>query len=780
MIQEKNRHKGMTGIKPAANWEEAFPSGNGTLGALMMGEPNHETIIINHEALFLPLPETKETVLPDMSEDLPTLREKLREGRFGEATKFYMQRLFDKGFPPQMLWTDPFHPAFDLLIEMLPSTSGNTFQSYRRSLDFETGEVRVDWSEQGHSFQRRLFVSRADQVAALHMISQSGGRLNCEIKLTERPGKQHIKSTEIDAVGEWISFQSFYAIENGGYVGSARVFAPGAERHPIQGGMKILNASEILVIIAVQPVSSEDSSGLAALKERLEQIPSDYSLLLQRHVEIHQEMFRRVVLELPKGKDYNLSNEELLDKSKQGEIPLSLYEKVHDYGRYLLISSSGSLPPNLQGVWNGSWTPPWSSDYTLDENLQMMMWQVMPGNLPEAAHSYFNLIESFVPDWQQNARKLYGCRGILSSLRSTRSGLSKHLNAEFPMHFWTAGAGWLAQLFYDYYLYTLNTDFLKNRAIPFMKQIALFYKDFLVEGEDGKLAFIPSYSPENTPANSDSAVSINATMDIAVAKELLSNLISACRLLKLDGEDIADWEAILAKLPEYKVNSDGAIKEWAVEGLEDDYHHRHSSHLYPVFPGFEATREHTPELFDACHRAAELRMCDGLEAITGWGLAHLANSSARLKDGELAFQALSRVIRVFMYPNLFTTHNRGNCFQMDANLGFTAAMMEMLVFSKPGWVELLPALPKAFTSGRIQGMLLRGGALLKYMQWDTDARSIFVTIGSNVPCTLRVFLHWKIKAVQTDEVNEAVKKADDHTLELGFAQGEDISLKILF
>lgn len=776
-MQEVRYRKGMTGIKPAVNWEEAFPSGNGTLGALVMGHPRHETIIVNHEALFLPLPETNRAVLPDMSEDLPILRKMLKEGKFGEATEYYLQRLYRKGFPREMLWTDPFHPAFELVVD--GCTAEDIPQDYRRSLNFETGEVLVTWKERGHTAERKLFVSRPDQIIVMQIMPGYGEKLNCEIKLKERPGKRHIRHTEINSDGEWIFFQSDYAVEDGGYAGLARVFAPGAETENFVDGLKITNAGGVLVIAGVQPIPTGTRWDYSQLMERLKQIPLDYSLLLQRHTEVHQEMFRRVVLDFPDKEDYYLSNEELLERSVQGEIPLSLFEKVHDFGRYLLISSSGSLPPNLQGVWNGSWTPPWSSDYTLDENLQMMMWQVMPGNLPEAAHSYFNLIESFVPDWRQNARKIYGCRGILSSLRSTRSGLHKHLDAEYPMHFWTAGAGWLAQLFYDYYLYTLDTDFLKNRAIPFMKQVALFYEDFLVRNEDGKLDFIPSYSPENTPVNSDSPTAINTTMDIAVAKELLSNLVSACRLLKMEEEKITIWEDMLARLPEYRVNSDGALKEWAVDFLQDDYHHRHSSHLYPVFPGFEATREDTPELFAACHRAAEMRMCDGLEAITGWGLAHLACSSARLKDAELAFQALSRIIRVFMYPNLFTTHNPGNCFQMDANLGFTAAILEMLVFSKPGWIELLPALPKAFARGGIKGMLLRGGAILKNLQWDTDSGTVLVTIGSNVPCLLRVFLHWKIENIRIDDANDALfSKIDDHTFEIKLANGGEISLNI--
>jgi alpha-L-fucosidase 2 len=444
------------------------------------------------------------------------------------------------------------------------------------------------------------------------------------------------------------------------------------------------------------------------------------------------------------------SNEELMEQAREGSISPAFVEKMHDYGRYLLISSSGDLPPNLQGVWNGIWTPPWSSDYTLNENLQMMMWQVLPGNMPELAQSYFNLIESFVDDWKMNARLLYGCRGILSSPRSTTSGLTKHFCEDFPMMFWTAGAGWLTQMFYDYWQFTGDDAFLKDHTVPVLKEIALFYEDFLVEGPDGKYEFIPSYSPENTPSNSDNPVSINATMDIAVAKEVLTNLISACEWLGIDKDDIPKWRDMLGKLPDYLVNSDGALKEWSHPAFEDDYHHRHSSHLYPVFPGFEVTSDGTPELYQACLRAAELRLTDGIEAITGWGLAHLANISARLKDGELGFRALNRIMAKFLLPNLFTCHNEGFLFQMDANLGFSAAVLEMLVFSQTGYIELLPALPRSLSKGTANGILCRGQITLAELHWDMCRKAVSVVIRSEKDQQIRLKLPGIIKIFEGD------------------------------
>ena len=801
-------HKGMLNVKPADKWDEAYPSGNGVQGVLVMGEPLDETIIFNHERLFLPVPVNAATVLPDMSGELPTVRRLIREGKYREATRYFLEKARKKGFPSELLWPDPFHPAYELRIRT--EDTGNT-DGYIRWLDFETGEAGVRWRGEKGTYGRCVFVSRACNAVVIKLDAPSGGGLDCDIHLAEREGRKHIKSVSISAgtftgllsrkpgpecsaekthCGEqtisgnemWLIFDSKYEVGEGGYFGIVRVYAEGGHVGLEGGTVKLRGTSGAIIAARTIPCRDHASFSLSEAMAELAAIPMDYEALLKEHADIHSELFNRMRLELDgeaympgkggnmaengkyrecgnckpvRGKELMPGNEELTEQASNGIISPYFVEKMHDYGRYLLISSSGELPPNLQGVWNGTWTPPWSSDYTLDENLQMMMWQVLPGNLPELARSYFNLIESFVEDWKMNARLLYGCRGILSSPRSSTSGLTKHFCEDFPMMFWTAGAGWLAQMFYDYWQFTGDDAFLKDHTVPLLKEIALFYEDFLVEGPDGKYEFIPSYSPENTPSNSDNPVAINATMDIAVAKEVLSNLISACEHLGIEAENIRKWKDMLERMPDYLVNSDGALKEWSHPAFEDDYHHRHSSHLYPVFPGFEVTREGTPELYRACLRAAELRLTDGLEAITGWGLAHLANISARLKDAELAFRALGRIMAKFLLPNLFTCHNVGVLFQMDANLGFSAAILEMLVFSLPGYIELLPALPESLPKGAAYGILCRGRITLTELRWDMGTRTVTAVIRSGMDQQVRLKLPSAIESFEIDGVLRA-------------------------
>lgn len=813
--------RGMYNTKQAAQWEEAYASGNGTLGVLAMGDPLDETLILNHEKLFLPLPVNRDSVIPDMSDLLPIIRSMIMNGKYAEATDLFLRKLTERGFPDELVWTDPFHPAFDLKVRM---EQCGEIRNYRRWLNFVTGESGVAWNDDYGGMERRLFVSRADEAVVIRLTPPSGGRLDCSIGVSERPGGEHIKSTGIGVFGSeqeirralnrfsppgsltgssridssdggdaWLLFYSLYEVK-GGYYGIVRVHVSGGSMELTDKGVEIRASEGALVFARVIPFDDPDelAKGLAIgisegsaeeasrklIKEpltaptteylppsldnvsSLASLPADYDMLLSRHTAIHGELFERVRLDLCGGADRLLSNEELMRKAAGGDISNAFFERLHDLGRYLLISSSGKLPPNLQGVWNGIWNPPWSSDYTLDENLQMMMWQVLPGNLPELSKSCFDLIESFVGDWKTNARLFYGCRGIFSSIRSTTSGLHKHFCRDYPMMFWTAGAGWLAQLFYDYWLFTGDREFLEKHAVPYMKEVALFYEDFLIRGPDGKYMFIPSYSPENTPSNSDSPAAVNAAMDIAVAKELFSNLIDTCKYLGTEPDNVTKWESMLDGLPGYLVNEDGALKEWAWPGLYDDYHHRHSSLLYPVFPGFEATPGETAELYGACLRAAELRLTDGLEAITGWGLAHLANTSARLKDSKLVYGALSRIMRKFLLPNLFTSHNVGELFQMDANLGFTSAVLEMLVFSKPGLIELLPALPEQFPRGCITGVLCRGHVSIIKLQWDIPGKLIFVNLRPGIDNGISLRTPYNISSVSVGKDREQTMSSE--------------------
>jgi len=750
------RHE-MRSLQPATRWQDAFPTGNGTIGALIYGNIRNELVVLNHEALWI---RTEKPSIPDISEHLGELRSMLSNRRYREAADFLTRKLEEKGC--SLKQTDPYHPAFDLQIDM---ETQSAFSGYSRSVDFETGEVSVTWREGGTKYERNMFVSRSDDVVVMRMLSSGPSPVNCRVSLCPHglkgsPGMGSGKdvaprnvpiSFEVSAWDHCVRILGIYE-DGGGFGGLAKVIVRGGRTETGEQGIKVNDAGEVLVLVKlfahngiecdVAPPDQRGGWGVAFsdLQDEIEALTYDYDALLKPHRLLHGELFSRMGIDLQGGRERDLSNEELLLGAYNGDVPDALIERMFDYGRYLLISSSrpGGWPANLQGVWNGDYMPAWSADYHNDENIQMNYWQALPGNLPEVTLPYFAYCERSVTDYRTNAQRIYGCRGILAPIAQSTHGLMYRgvwLN-------WTAGAGWLAQLFYDYWLFTEDEEFLRKRTVPFLKEVAQFYEDFLFEDENGKLVFSPSLSPENTPAvPGSSLVTVNATMDVAIAKEVLANLCSACEVLRIEQENTAIWHRMLERLPDYEINEDGAIKEWIHPQLRDNYHHRHQSHIYPLFPGLEVTEEEKPELFSACRTAVEKRLTIGLNSQTGWSLAHMANIYARLGEGDRALECLHLLCRSCVGPNLFTYHNDWRSqgltmywghgsqppFQIDANLGISAAVLEMLVFSKPGLVKLLPALPQRWAKGSASGILCRGGITVS-LQWDMSAGLVEVSL----------------------------------------------------
>ena len=733
----------MTSKVPATRWQDAFPTGNGTLGAAVYGGITGERILLNHEALFA---RTDKPTLPDISAHLPELRRLLAAGQYEEAAYFLDERAREAGYEYRQ--PDAYQLAGDLVVR---TQTAAAFREYERRLDFLTGEVTVSWREGDTRYARELFVSRADDTVVLRIRREVPAAVSCALSLTpHEPRGEAPVSFQASAEGEWLTLEGQWEHgEEHGIV--ARVVTQGGELSTEAETIQVTEAEEVLVLLQLY-ANEPGAEALPRLRAALAALPADYATLRARHATLHGEMFRRMRLDLQAGEARKLSNEQLLLDGYGGDPDTALIERLFDYGRFLLICSSrpGGLPANLQGVWNGDWAPPWSSDYHNDENIQMNYWQALPGNLPEVTLPYFDYYEWSREDYQTNAQAVYGCRGLFAGIAQTTHGLA-HLG---PWLNWTAGAGWLAQLFYDYWLFTGDREFLAQRAMPYLKEVAAFYEDFQVEGPDGKLLLSPSLSPENVPdLPGASYVVQNATMDVAIAREVLGNLIATCEALELNDPGEARWREILAQLPEYEINEDGAIREWLYPGLKDNYHHRHQSHIYPLFPGFEVTEESDPRLFEALRVAVEKRLVTGMSSQTGWSLAYMANIYARLGNGGRALECLELLTRSCVGPNLWTYHNDWRAmgltldwfggvqqlFQIDANFGATAAMLEMLVFSQPGVIKLLPALPEKWVRGEAQGIRCRGGAEVS-VKWDLAAGTAEATRVAAEAQTLRVKL----------------------------------------
>jgi hypothetical protein len=408
-------------------------------------------------------------------------------------------------------------------------------------------------------------------------------------------------------------------------------------------------------------------------------------------------------------------------------------------GRYALLSSSGKNPPNLMGIWNGQWRPAWSGDFTTDANINLQISSANICNMPEAIDSYMQMLERIAPDWEINAEKLYGCRGYLAGTRTSgQRNLHTHFSIGFPGHFWLAGAEWLLLPCYEYYQVSGDMEFLTDRLLPMLEKTALFFEDFLtVLDDNGHFFFAPSYSPENRPANLKVSATVNAVMDIAAAKEVFTILIDIYSDLNIHDDRVAAYKDLLSKFPPYLVSKDGALKEWAWDGLEDNYNHRHVSHLYPVWPGHEINPEETPEFFEAATIAAKKR---GSGNDSAHGLTHMALIGARLKMPELVKHNLTFLLsNDFLYKGLFTSHNPNlRIFNSDALCSFPAVVSESLVYSRPKMIELLPAWSDQQPAGSISNIPCRTQAEVKELKWDFEKGMIECSILSNKKQTISI------------------------------------------
>jgi len=763
--------RGAASSQLAKSWEEAFVSGNGHMGAMVFGQPIHETIVANHCRLFLSLG-TRE-IVPDMAQYLPEVRRLICEKGYGQAYKFMLDRAKEQGFPG-LSWTDPFHPGFELKIEM---PSKGAVKDYLRTEDFQTGEVTVRWSDDQGKFRRRLFISRPDNVIALSITGPAAGELNCDLFMV--PISHKLIDSVIKTEKEWITCHNVYVKGKGGYDGAVRIETKGGQA--LSDGRKITvsGADEVLALMRIDPYKKLEDSSVRCTKADLAELPADYHALFQPHARAHGEIFNRVALDLGGGADRDLPTEVLLDRAaKEGRPPMALLEKMYDAGRYMFICASGELAPNLQGIWTGTWRPAWSGDFTLDTNLQAAVGSGLSANMLECMEGYFRLIESFVPDCRENATKIYGCRGILTNSRASNNCLLLHWGNGWPGQFWTAGAGWLTHWFYHYYLYTGDKEFLAKRAVPLLKEAALFYEDFLFVDETSKYRFSPSFSPETEMGD-------NSTMDIAVAKEVLTNLIAACEELKIEQENVPKWRAMLAKMPPYRINEQGELSEWGLPGHREHYGHRHHSHLYPVFQSHELTPEQTPGLWKAA-QAAVLKKINSNGEQSSFGRMQAGLSAAYLRMGEEAYGRLAiMAVRKSMYTSLITSHEPNQrIFNVDGNGSIHELVNNMLLFSWPGKLDLLPALPQAWPRGSIRGILARGQIRIDRLEWDKPAGRILLELTSKINQTVAVRLpnSKNIKSIRVTrgaaEVKESARGANCR--ELTLSARETVATELTF
>lgn len=784
--------KKLINLYPADHWQISTPLGNGTLGASVYGAVYDERILINHEALYN---WTCKSAYPDVSHALKEVRDLMDQKRYKEADTYYTDLIKATGFKSNK---GKFFPAFDL--HLLFETEGAPCD-YKRELDMEKGVCTVSYTENGVKCTRTVFSSYTDGYVVVNLKKEAPFSVKATLErhdMSDYVDNWYADEFKSVAVDSYIYSESKTA---GGlhFSGIVKVLDTDGEivsgkadkalkldmtgSVTLQNYMEVKNATEITLILTV----NEKVTPFEKMRDEIDNCTLSYSQLYKNHTDAFSKVFNATKLTIAKGE--NLSTEELLLKGYSGNIDTRLTQKMADFGRYLLISASSNCkyPANLQGLWNGAYSPAWACTFFNNENIQMAYWQAYAGGLSHTVLPLFDLYEKFLDDYRLNAKNLYGCRGLLLPLFMDNSNGFKE-NLQPHVIYWTGSSAWICQIYYDYYLYTQDEEFLLNRAYPFMKECALFYEDFLVYDENGKLKSYPSQSPENRADGDfegakELSVCINATMDFALVKELLSNLVSIATKHGLDKEKCQVWLKMLSCIPEYEINEDGAIKEYMHPDFKDNYHHRHQSHIYPLFPGLEINEDNNKELFEATRVAVEKRLCIGLKSQTGWSLSHMSNIYARLNDGERAKECLDLLLRFCTGQNLYTHHNDWRNmgvtlkflhaghppFQIDANLGFTSAIYEMLLYSDLDKIKFLPALPSEFKEGKIENIHARGGYVVS-IEWSENEVKAEITATSDGKINVGIKGYTLIS-----DTYESSKYGSDYRL-LTIKKGDTVSL----
>jgi len=728
-----------------ANWENAFPAGNGNMGVMVFGNPLNETVIYDARSFNLAADTNSyvRSFAQVSAEDLATIRSNCAAGNFAAANKLAVESAHYHGGGEGNR-----HPGYEMLIAV-PEDGAVT--DYSRVCDFSTGVITVKWHDNRGDWERKTFVSRQDDVIVQYLTAPTQGKLNCLVQLDTNPHMGLPSSMRFASLAsaDFLNLRAKYSPRTGdaGYEGVTRVVAVGGTRSVDGSVLNISNATSVILLtkIAKYYTNCVGQWDEELLQKELAKLPTDYNKLLKGQIATHGAIYKRVQLDLNASKEERAkSNEELLAEQKNSNVPVkALWERIFDAGRYYYLSSSSSnTPPDLLGIWTGDCNAGWGGFYHLDANLNLQVDQGNIGDMPEAMAGYFHLNEVWQKDFEVNALKLLGCRGMVAAGNTPglTSGLMAGISDFYPYQYATGEEGWLLYPFWEHYLITGDTNFLRNQFYPLIKDMGYFYEDFLTEKDtNGNYILAGSVSPENQPSNIRISLLNNSAFDVSGAKFCLSALIETCNTLGLDqgaGQGVEKWSNLLSKLPPYLIgepnNSVGALAEWGWPGIKDSLVHRHMSQLLPVWPFREITPEATPELFQAA--SVVLAKKDGYHETAGHGILHGALIAANLKNAKSVNKRLLQLMKEdYYYDTLISSHNnKHGTFCTDTCNAVPGIMMEMLVCSSPGILELLPALPATLDAGAISGVKGRNRVTVQNLAWNTAERSVKCTLKSDV------------------------------------------------
>lgn len=712
---------------PATTWTEALPVGNGRLGAMVFGGTSRERLQLNEDTLWAGGPYSP--VNPEAFAHLDEVRALLFAGRYAEA-----EALANKHLMAKPLRQMPYQPAGDVWIDMdLPG--GPDAGSFSRSLDLDRAVALTRFSVNGTGFEREVFATAADGVVAVRIASSRTGALTLRVALTspqtgatKHAGDGTLRYTGRSRSAEAVPGALTFAIE-------LRVRSDGAVRER-NNVIEVVDASEAIILVDVGTSYRryDDPTGdpLAPVTSRLDRASGRaFDELRTRHIADHRRFFDRLKIDLGSTPAADLPTDKRIAANVHTSDP-ALAALFVQYGRYLLLASSrpGTQPANLQGIWNDLTDPPWGSKYTVNINTEMNYWLPDIANLGECMEPLVAMVEEVAVTGRETARIMYGAPGwVLHHNTDIWRATAPIDGAQWGL--WPTGAAWLCAQLWDHVSFG-GDDALVERLYPLLRGACDFFVHTLVElPGSGLLVTSPSVSPENRHPHG-SSLCYGPAMDSQILRDLLAATIEAGERLGRDAEMREQLAALRERLPKDRVGHAGQLQEWLEDWDMDvpEIRHRHVSHLYALYPSHQIGADTTPALAAAARRSLDIRGDDA----TGWGIGWRINLWARLRDGHRAHSIVQRLLTPDRtYPNMFDAHPP---FQIDGNLGGAAGILEMLVQSRPGYLHVLPALPREWHSGELRGVRARGG-IEANLSWR-DGALIHLALWSEKPQTVRL------------------------------------------
>lgn len=698
---------------PAKTWEEGIPIGNGKQGAMIYGSPEKTILQCNEDTLWNGGPRNRNNT--SAKEALPTIQQLIFDGKIQEAERLMQETM--TAIPEHQRH---FEPAGDIFLLNQQINEITEITDYSRELNLNQSLIHENYKLGNNAYDIEAFASYPKNIIAYAIRCSDSSDSRYRIHINRSRG---LYSTNI-ITQDYIGIEGTSSDHGVSY---CQLLSIKTDGNKIQRGQFLIveNFTYLEIYTTIATDFREKDPVQYCVNQLKDSMKQDWNTLKKQHEKDYQKLYNQMEFQLKGAQEEKVAD--LLADLNDESINPYLFELMFQYGRYLLISSSrpGSLPANLQGVWNNKLMPPWDSKYTININTEMNYWIAEKAGLSECHLPLFDHLERMYPNGQRTAKEMYGIDGFVAHHNTDLWGDTAPQDIYMPASYWPMGGAWLCLHIWEHYKFTKNQEFL-DHYFYLLEDALRFLLNYMVELPNGEFVTNPSVSPENKYYTANGQVgymSFGCTMDNQIIWELIEDYLEGIKHTKHDVKLVQLAQEVLQNLPPHKIGKHGQLMEWYEDYEEVAPGHRHVSHLFGLFPGHRLKTE-KDEIFSAARNSLERRLANG-GGYTGWSVAWLLNLWANFHNGEECYQMMYKQLKNSTLPNLLDNHPP---FQIDGNFGFTSGVIEMFVQYYQGKLDILPALCKEWPKGMVKGIRLPNNSKVD-IEWQEGKLKKLVIIG---------------------------------------------------